>query len=574
MLADRYDLLVDSVNEAVLVHQDGLLVSANPAAGALFGVESSADLLGRELAFFVPELDHSAFGLLDTPLLDDPDPGLGDRFGGGSASRRRARVLGGDLEERIADVTVLATDHEGSPAVLVVAQDVTESERAEEDRIFRSTHDTLTGLPNRELFQDRMSQAVIRARRTGKRVAVLFVDIDRFRVVNEGAAPAIGDQLLVLVSERLTEGFRITDTIARLTGASFAVICEGGAEISDLDLLGSRALRAFDNTFVVDDEVFHLSASVGVAEALGPEANPTDLVREAEAAMHRAKSRGGGHYEIYDEAVGQQVRARLAVERSLRFALDRDELRVHYQPIISAGSGQVLGLEALLRWQHPEQGLVAPNQFIPIAEETGMIVPIGAWVLGQACTQAATWAIERPDQIPLHMSVNLSARQVAAPGLVEATRGIVQNCGANLETNQVWLEVTESTLMEDPERTSGVLAELQDMGIRIVIDDFGTGYSSLAYLKAFPVNAVKIDRSFVSGLGANLDDEAIVSAVVRLAHALGLDVVAEGVETELQLSRLVDLECDMLQGFLFSRPMAPEDLTDVLPRHYTIPSLT
>lgn len=528
-LADHYRDILAALRDAVLLSRDGVVVDANAAAGSLFGVGDGARLVGRRLAELLPDLD------------------------GGERA-----VTGADGVERRAELAVVAG---GGGDVVVVASDVTELRRSQAALDYHAAHDPLTGLANRDRLRQELERAL-----AGPGAVLALLDLDRFRVVNDGRDHAVGDDLLAQVAGRLTAAAGSGALVARFGGAVFAVVSAPAASGELAHALSS----VFTEPFMVGDDRFHLAASVGVAEATRPGLPADELLRRAETAMYRAKAAGGGRTEAWDEETGARLRARHALERALRHALERDELRLHYQPIVEAATGRPVAVEALLRWEHPEQGLLAPGAFIPIAEETGMIVPIGAWVLGEACRQAARWAAAVPVGATLHVSVNLAARQVAEPGLVEAVAAVLDRDDVRAGALSVWLEVTESTLMDDPARTSEVLAELQALGIHVVIDDFGTGYSSLAYLKAFPVAALKIDRSFVAGLGSDSDDDAIVAAVVDLAHALGLGVVAEGVETEQQRDRLRTLGCDLLQGFLFARPAPAEDLDGLLGRPFDL----
>ena len=415
-------------------------------------------------------------------------------------------------------------------------------------------HDVLTGLPNRALFLDRVRHALAAARRPGASVAVLFADLDRFKLVNDGLGHGAGDQLLVLVAERMRSVVRPTDTVARLGGDEFALLCQDLDGPADAVAVAERVAEAMARPFLLGGTEVFVTASVGVVVGAAHE-GPESLLRDADAAMYRAKDRGRARHEVFDDAMRVAAVTRLRLSRDLRWALERDELHLVYQPVIDLGWRGTTAVEALLRWRHPVHGPVSPGEFIPLAEESGLIVPIGAWVLGQACRQAVAW--EADGQV-LTVAVNLSARHFCHPGLVDTVAGALRDSG--LDPARLHLEITESAVMDEPEAAIEVMEELKALGVGLAIDDFGTGYSSLGYLKRFPVDALKVDRSFVGGLGSNLQDRTIAAAVVGLAHSLGLTAVAEGVETDQQLEELRALGCDSAQGFLWSRPVEPDAL--------------
>jgi diguanylate cyclase (GGDEF)-like protein/PAS domain S-box-containing protein len=432
-----------------------------------------------------------------------------------------------------------------------------------EDRLaYQAQHDPLTGLPNRVLFVEFLTLALARARRRQSTSAVLFLDLDRFKIVNDSLGHDAGDELMQQLSTRLCAALRPGDTVARFGGDEFTVLCE---DLSVADAKGQaidvarRLLEVIEAPVELRGEDQHLSASIGIAIA-GPVDSPETLLRDADAAMYRAKSAGKGRWELFDEEMRSSARLRLETENALHRALERNELRNFYQPIVDISSGTCAGAEALVRWQHPERGLVAPDSFIDLAEESGLIVPLGRWVLEEACRQLMEWREAGQVSESFTIAVNLSARQLAQPDLVQQVADALERTGAPAE--RIFLEITESVLMA--ETSVDAMVALRELGVRLSIDDFGTGYSSLGYLRRFPVDTVKVDRSFVDGLGTESEDSAIVAAVVSLGHALGLSVVAEGVETERQLAELRALRCDRAQGFWFAPPQSADVFASVI----------
>ncbi len=425
---------------------------------------------------------------------------------------------------------------------------------AERALLHQAFHDTLTGLPNRALLADRLGQTLARRERRCAEAAVLFLDIDRLKWVNDSLGHAAGDQLLVDVARRLDSVLRPGDTVARFGGDEFVVLCEDLGSAGEAITVAERLREALASPFHVRGREIGLTASIGIALAsTSSHDTPDALLRDADAAMYRAKERGRDRVELFDDHMRSRALARLETESTLRRAIDQQELRVHYQPVIDLTSGRATGLEALVRWQHPERGLVPPSEFIPVAEETGLIVGLGAFVLAEACTQVARWNNRRSDEPPLTVSVNLSAHQLRSPGLRELVAEALER--TSLEPRLLCLEITETALVEDAESNRTALDSLKDLGVTLAVDDFGTGYSSLLYLRRFPVDMLKIDRSFVVGLDTNAEDTAIVSGVVGLAQALGLQAVAEGVETPEQAARLRGLGCPLAQGYYWSKPL-------------------
>ncbi len=540
---ERYRGIVETTREGVVVFDmAGRITFANARLADLLGYTVD-DLVGSPVTRFTAD-DVTG----ERPWIE----------GEGSRDIELVRHDGSSLWVMVS-ATLLEID--GESGVLAMVSDITDRKRAEEELAHQALHDHLTGLPNRALLLDRLQQALGRSERTGASVAVVFLDLDRFKHVNDGLGHDVGDELLVAVAERLRAGMRPADTVARFGGDEFVLVCEDVADERAVTAISEGVLATLAEPTTVGDRTFHVSASLGVALGVGGAVTPEDLIRDADAAMYRAKERARGGYEIFNEETRRRSLLRLSVEHGLRTALAEDRLRVHYQPLVTVAGGRVVGAEALVRWEDPERGLVLPDHFIPVAEDSGLIVPIGAWVLGQACRQAQQWQADLGPEIPFEMSVNLSARQLFHADLVDTVAWTLVDAGIDASGVSVCLEVTESVVMEQPEASATILRELKELGIRVGMDDFGTGYSSLAYLRHFPFDILKIDRAFVAGITSGDEDRAIVRTIVELARALGLTVVAEGVETPEQLAVLRELGCELAQGYLFARPQPAEALT-------------
>ena len=546
----EYRMLAEHSTDFLSRHTiDGTFLYASPVSRAMLGWDSEA-MLGRTPKQL--ELDHP----------DDME--IIERNWVGALREERSRTAAYRARRRDGSIVWLETTFRavrgpGGEALemVCVSRDISERKSAELELAHRALHDGLTGLPNRTLFLDRLGQALRRARRRDRGVAVVFLDLDRFKLVNDSLGHKAGDRLLVDVAMRLSSALRPSDTLARFGGDELTLLCEDIGDVEHARAIAQRLLETFAEPFLVQDGEAFLQASVGIALSRDGFEAPEDLIRDADAAMYRAKARGQG-VELFDEAMRQDVRDRLALEAALRRGIGRGELRLHCQPLVSLADARIEGFEALVRWEHPERGLVPPGSFIPLAEETGLIVPIGAWVLNEACATLRR-IIDETGMASLQVSVNVSPRQLQQPDFVAQVRAALEDNG--LEPSCLVVEITESAIMEAG--AAAILRALKDIGVRLAMDDFGTGYSSLAHLRRFPLDVIKVDRSFVAALGDG-QGSSIAGAIVSLAHALGLRTVAEGIEDDEQRRAVLALGCDVGQGFHFARPMPADDLTRLL----------
>jgi diguanylate cyclase (GGDEF)-like protein/PAS domain S-box-containing protein len=540
-LSRRNELILNSAGEGIFgLRSNGDVTFVNHAANRMLG-HDQLDLEGR-----------STHGIVHH-ILSDRTP-CHEECPVAATLRGEGPRQGNEVYRR-ADGTLFPVEYLATPIE-------SETETVGAVVTFRDISDrkdSLTGLEGRAWFIDRTAEGLARAARHGTQVAVFFIDIDRFKWINDSMGHAAGDEVLVAVADRIESCLRPYDAVARFGGDEFVVVCEDLSTDVDAAVIAQRLMRMFETPIALAAGEVFASISVGIALPGNVEVGPEALIRDADAAMYRAKGRGGRCYEIFDEAMRAHAEDQLWTENALHRAIDGDELRLVYQPIVDLASGEVVGAEALVRWEHPERGLLTPDSFIRIAEDTGLIVPIGEWVLHEACRQALAWQRRGSTGVPFQISVNLSARQLTHD-LPTTVVGALEAVG--LHPSALILEVTESVVMEDTEKAISVLGRLRALGSEVAIDDFGTGYSSLANLQRFPVDILKIDRSFVAALHT-LEGRAIVEASISLAHALGLSVVAEGVETPEQAALLRTLDCDTAQGYLFARPMPAEDLMSV-----------
>jgi diguanylate cyclase (GGDEF)-like protein/PAS domain S-box-containing protein len=550
----RFRALVQNGAELVaILRPDGTLRYCSSSAEMLLGIPSDS-LVDTPLQQRVHPADHDAVqALLDSAAAD-----------ASISHRAEFRVLRGDgswlhLEGICRDMC-----SEPDIAGLVLnARDVTERKRLESELAHRAFYDALTELPNRALLVDRLGQALANAARSGRHLAVLFIDLDGFKLVNDGLGHQLGDRLLTVVGQRLRAGLRGGDTAARLGGDEFVILLENLASPETATSVAQRTLNALSRPIVLNGHEVVVNASVGLALTTGADGiQPDELLRRADLAMYAAKKQGAGRIAQFDLEMASRSLERLELDADLRRALERDEFCLYYQPIVELPSGRITGVEALLRWCHPRRGLLPPMEFIPVAEQSGLIVTICRWVLNEACRQARSWTRHLPYGTPFVMSVNLSGRQFQDPHLVEDVAAALRD--SQLPPERLKLEVTESTAIETGIAAIQTLQALKGLGVQLAIDDFGTGYSSLSYLKHFRVDTLKVDRSFIEGVENDPQDAAIVESVVALARSLGLSVTAEGVETAEQLDLLNAIACDEAQGYLFARPQPAESISTLL----------
>ncbi len=537
----RFRDLFEASPDAIFVEDiEGNVLDANPAAAKLQGIDAER-LIGMNVKQLVPP-DEAAEVL----------------------ARHRRLVLGEEVVVEAltwtanghsvpVEVRSSPLEYAGGPAALIQVRDVTERKEHEKRLEYLARFDALTGLPNRFLFEDRLRQAIVAARRSGERIALHYLDLDEFKQVNDTLGHSIGDRLLEAAGQRLTTLVRESDTVARLGGDEFAIIQVGIDSATGATAFAIRILEAMLAPFRLGQNEVQSSTSIGIALSTLLE-DPEDLQLQADRALYKAKEKGRGSFHFHDEKLAQEVQEYVSVRQDLDGAIERGEFFLEYQPQIDLKSGAITGCEALVRWRHPSRGLLPPGAFISVTEKTGLIIPIGAWVLREACRQRRQWCDSGLPQVPV--AVNLSAVQFRDPRFSQRLHEVLEKTG--IRPGLLELELTETLLMQGPEGVQGILQDSHESGVSIAIDDFGTGYSSLQYLREFPVGKLKIAMEFVQGVTSNTDDAAIVAAVISLGHQLGMTVIAEGVETEEQADFLKKHGCDEAQGFLFSRPVSAE----------------
>jgi diguanylate cyclase (GGDEF)-like protein/PAS domain S-box-containing protein len=548
---ERFRSLVqNSVDVNMIVGADGTIAYESAAAERVLGVRVE-DRLGQPALQIVHPEDRNFGDRLLADVMGTP--------GAQMSGELRARHADGSWRT-IEAVLKNLLDDPAVGGVVVNYRDITTRKTLEEELRRQAFHDSLTGLANRALFADRLEHALARTGRFGHPIAVLFIDLDDFKTVNDSLGHGEGDELLIAVGKRLVGAMRAGDTIARMGGDEFAVLVEDPTDAGAPVVVAQRLLATLEEPFERGAKELFVHASVGVAISTSKSQTADELLRDADVSMYTAKNNGKNRVEVFKPSMHAAALARLALKGDLERALARREFALLYQPIMNLGTGQVAGVEALLRWHHPRRGVVGPTEFIPVAEETGLIIPLGRWVLEQACRQAKAWDLETPK--PLTMSVNVSARQIQQPGFVDEVAQILAVTG--LEPARLTLELTESVLMQDVEVTMATLGELKRLGVRLAIDDFGTGYSSLSYLRRFPIDELKIDRSFVATVNIGPEQSALVRSILKLGETLHLETVAEGIEEAEQLAELQTLGAGFGQGYYFAKPLTPEAISTLL----------
>lgn len=548
--AERYarSLIEASLDPLATISVDGRITDVNQATVEVTGV-SREQLIGSDFAgwFTEPEKAREGYqyafvagGIRDWPLS--------------------MLHVSGRTVDVLYNVSVYLDETGHVQGVFAAARDITERKNLEQQLTYQATHDALTGLPNRVLLQDRLQQAVTQSRRNGQSVAVIFMDIDNFKQVNDTLGHAIGDALLRLVAERVRCGLREGDTVARFGGDEFVILLQCGTNIHDLDGVALKLLDIISKPYDIEGHRLYTNASIGITVSPLDGDDAETLLRNADTAMYVAKEAGRNGYRFFSVEMDAGLHEKLEIENLLRQALENEELELYYQPKANLKSGEVVGVEALVRWHHPRHGLISPSRFIPIAEKCGLITNIGLWVLNEACRQTRQWLDEGLN--PVRVAVNLSAGQCRSDEVPAQIKGALSRY--RLEGSLIEVEITESMVMNDTESAICTFWELREMGVHVAMDDFGTGYSSLSYLKRFPIECIKIDKSFIDDMEEDLNDREIVCAIIAMAHSLGLRVIAEGVENSAQLSLLFRSGCDEIQGYHFSKPLNAEALTPFL----------
>ncbi|MEW5745831.1 MAG: EAL domain-containing protein [Nitrospirota bacterium] len=548
-----YRLLVELAQDVIFViGRDGLIKYVNEYASRFFGYAKEG-LVGRPLRDLFP-LEAREFQSIDLQQVFESGESVSVEDG---FSYRNRDVY---IETKLVPVRDPAGTVE---AILGFARDITERMKMKEAIRRQASYDFLTGLPNRMLFMDHLNLALAQAQLDTQQLAALFLDLDRFKNINDSLGYAAGDQVLKDVAGRLRAHLRDRDIFARIGGDEFIILLRDISHVDEVSRIAEHIIEAFQSPFSVNGQEFHLTMSIGISMYPYDSEYAETLLKNADIAMYHAKAQGRNNYQFYNPVIDIRALERMILENSLRQTLKRGELAVYYQPQVDIASRQIVCAEALVRWKHPEAGLLNPMQFIPLAEETGFIIPMDEWVLRTACSQTKAW--HEAGYPPIVVTVNLSARQFQQPNLVEMVSRVLKETGLSPESLE--LEITESIAMQNIELTIPSLSRLNEMGVRLSIDDFGTGYSSLSYLKKLPIQKIKIDKSFISGLSNDPDYKAIVNAVIAMGRKLRLNVVAEGVETGEQLSFLHSSFCDEIQGYLFSRPVPAEEFEELMQLH-------
>jgi diguanylate cyclase (GGDEF)-like protein/PAS domain S-box-containing protein len=551
--SEQFRSLVNNASDLItVVDVQDVVLYQSPSAERLIGL-ASEDVIGSNYLDLVDPDDRASLRSLLGSVVGSPE----------EARTAEYRVLHGDGSSRYMESIVSNLIDDPKVRGLVLnTRDVTDRKTLEEELAHQAFHDSLTGLSNRAVFRDRVNHALARSARLGQSLAVLLLDLDGFKTINDSLGHDVGDELLVEVGARIQACARTSDTVARLGGDEFAVLLEDDVNEPRSRSAADRLLKELSMPFSVGSREVFIGSSIGIAVTGGGSGQTDELIRNADTAMYAAKAAGRGRYEVFRPDMHERALEQFEVQADLRRAIDAGEFVLQYQPVIDFGAGAIEGVEALVRWEHPVRGLLQPGDFIRIAEETGLIVPIGKWVLREACRQTVEWRTRQPGGSKLWVSVNLSTRQLFERDLVAVVRELLEESG--LEPNALVLEITEGSLMEGVTETIEKLRGLKDLGVRLAIDDFGTGSSSLGYLRQFPIDILKIDKSFVDDVATGSEGPALVFAIIEMAKTLNLGTVAEGIEQSDQLNELVAAGCASGQGFLFARPLIPDALETLL----------
>jgi diguanylate cyclase (GGDEF)-like protein/PAS domain S-box-containing protein len=544
----RFRSVVESARDAiVLTDAGGRIISWNNGAEAMFGY-SAEKIMGQPIAMLF------SAGYSD---IHTTSPEVNTLIGAGllhpGSKAIEINGIKNDRTEFPLEISVSSWKTADGTFYSGIIRDVTERRSLEEQLTHQALHDPLTKLANRVLFRNRVEHALMRARRKDVEVAVLFLDLDNFKTINDTLGHASGDTLLISVAERLQASLRMSDTASRLGGDEFAILIEDTANTESGVLVAERIREVLRTPFLIDGKQVFAGVSIGIATCTAKKETPEELLRNADVAMYMAKSHGKNQYAVFENAMHDAVLRRAELELELRTAIDNREFEMVYQPIVNLGSGQVRAMEALIRWNHPRGLDIGPDEFIPIAEESNLMPKLGRWILNEACSQAASWHTEFEPVKPVDITVNISSRQFLDDSLVDAVRSALGTSGLN--PRNLILEITEGTMLRNTEATINKLKELRSLGVRLAIDDFGTGYSSLSYLHKFPIDVLKIDRSFIEKINEGHEGAAMARAIISMSETLHLDTIAEGIETPDQITALKDLGCEMGQGYLFARPL-------------------
>jgi diguanylate cyclase (GGDEF)-like protein/PAS domain S-box-containing protein len=550
-------LVQNSTDVVMVVDVDSTVRYVSPSVQGVFGYDP-AELEGTKLTSLIHPDDKAQVIQFLTPSPRD-----------GVAATQLIESRMRHRDDFWLHVETLRTDLMHDPnvkGIVLNSRDVSERKAFEEQLSHQAFHDSITGLANRALFRDRVEHALERLTRNERPMSVLFMDLDDFKTINDSLGHAAGDRLLGEVGERLRKCLRTPDTAARLGGDEFAILLEDGGEGIGAADVASRILTALEAPFQLDGKEVFIRASIGIAtsdsgRAMGPE-GAEELLRNADVAMYIAKEAGKNRYQIFEPKMHDTALRRLELKADLQRAVDNEEFDLHFQPVLRLATGEIEGFEALIRWNHPTRGVVMPQDFIPLAEETGLVVPIGSWVLREACARGRELQPVDPGDQPLHVAVNLSARQLQRPGIVSEAARVLLETG--LAPECLVLEITESVMMQDMALSNERLTQLRKLGVKLAVDDFGTGYSSLNYIRRFPVDILKVDKSFVDGVSEGGEESALTAAIIELAAILNLRPVAEGIERADQLEKLLELNCELGQGFYFSAPLTLDDALDLV----------